>query len=262
MIFDTILVIGLGGTGSNLMPPLVRLLLNKGFPGNIYLADGDSYSYSNLERQIFSESDGIAVNKAEYQAKLIETNVPQLSSQVTAIPTYLTKEDIEDIVRDGTLVINCADNLAIRKYVEDRVAKLDNAAHICCGNELKSGQVQLYLRKDGKDITPSIYKNSPIFNNDNDDRAKMSCQDLAGLPSGGQLICANFMAAALALDKVYWLLSDDDIYMGCSYIPAGTTLFNCVNNKITTEDHCELDPVAFKEFKRVKKEREAVLAEG
>ncbi len=262
MNFDTVLIIGLGGTGSNLMPTLSRLLLNKKFTGNIYLADGDSYSESNLERQIFSEVDGILVNKAEYQAKIIETNIPQLSSQLTAIPQYLSKEDVEDIVRDGTLVINCADNLAIRKYVEDRVATLDNACHVCCGNEMKSGQVQIYLRKNGQDITPSIYKNSPIFNSENDDRSKMSCQDLAALPSGGQLICANNMAAAIALNIIYWLLSDEDIYMGCAYIPAGTTLFNCANNKVTTEDCGVFDPAAFKLFKQEKKEREAVLAEG
>lgn len=252
MKFDSVIVIGMGGTGSNLMPLLSRYLYSIKYDGNIILVDGDSYSDSNVNRQIFSQEAGLQVNKAEYQGLVIQSHLPALAEQVMISDKYLSKEDVDELVTERSLVINCADNSAIRKYVEDRVAILDDAAHICCGNELRGGQVQCYLRSGGRDITPSIYKQSPSFDNANDDRSKMDCLALSELPSGGQLICANAMAAVLALNYVYQIMSGEDMYLGGHGIPCGTIMFDVGLNTFTREDIFSPSLEQLKEYKKRK----------
>lgn len=205
MINKTILI-GCGGTGSYLAPPLARLLKAFKFAGELIFADGDSYEPSNLDRQSFN-LDLLGENKAIAQAKRLQCEIEDF--QCSVIDDYLSEEDVNEYVTDGTLVINCADNNAIRKFVEDRVDTLDNAVHICCGNELRHGQVQISCKEGGKRTTRSIYEYAPIFKEGSGDRSKMSCQELAELEGGGQLITANFFAAALALGYVANIIRND-----------------------------------------------------
>lgn len=212
-----IVIIGCGGTGSMLAMPMCRFLLtNPDFSGDIFLVDGDSYSESNSTRQNF-HPQYINTNKAEYQKLAIQSNLG-CDDRIISIPKYLSKNDVNDIIIENTVVFNCADNLAIRKYVEDRVATLNNASHICCGNENHRGQVQIYYRKFGKDITPSIYMQHPEFDSNNDDRSEMSCEELSKLPGGGQLIFSNFASASIAMGLFFQLLRDSLIETNTSGI--------------------------------------------
>lgn len=228
--WSKIIVIGAGGTGSMLFGPLCRYLLSKQFSGEIVICDGDEYSASNLERQMFSASK-IGMNKAEYQALVIASHLPDLEDRISYIDKYLSQNDIENIVLENTIIINCVDNLAARKYVEDHIATLNTAAHICCGNELRHGQVQISLRVDGEWCSQSIYQDSPMFNSSSDDRSSMSCQQIADLPSGGQIIASNMMAAALALNYVLQIMppTPGAVFDG-SYVPAGYTYFDVMTN--------------------------------
>lgn len=232
--FNKIIVLGAGGTGSALLPFLARYLFSQNYKGRLIIVDGDEYSESNLERQLFA-TKFIGENKAKYQAGLIASHLPTLADSVEYIDEYLTKDAIEEIINDGTIVINCVDNFAARKYVEDKVVSLNTAAHICCGNELSNGQVQISLRVDGKEITPTIYKAIPKFDSVNDDRAKMSCEELGALPSGGQLVSANLMAGALALNYVIMLFSDNIAYMDQTWIPSDSAWFDTVNNSVKAD---------------------------
>lgn len=234
-----IVVIGAGGTGSLLFNPLCRYLYSKEYLGEIVICDGDKYDTSNASRQMFALSK-VGMNKAEYQVLAISSQLPEIASRLSYIDEYLSQKDIQDLIVENTLVINCVDNLAARKYVEDRISELDNAAHICCGNDLRHGQVQTSLRINGEWRSPTIYEESPIFNNDNDDRSDMTCQDLQELESGGQIIAANFMAAALALNYVIQLIppSESSVFDG-TFIQNGFTYFdtmtNCFESRSTNE---------------------------
>lgn len=201
-----IIVIGCGGTGSQLIVPLCRYLFSKRdeFIGNIIFVDGDSYSESNRDRQNFNP-EFINKNKAEYQALVISKILPEIANRISFIPEYLSKNAVEEIIEENTVVFNCTDNLAIRKYVEDAISELSTGCHICCGNENHSGQVQIHYRDNGESITPSIYDRFPEFNSDNGDRSSMNCQQLSELPSGGQTIISNMMAATIAIALFYKL---------------------------------------------------------
>ena len=202
--FDRVVIFGLGGTGSILAPLVARYLLSQKWGGKLILIDGDSYSESNTDRQIFP-SKVLNKNKAEVQAMILINHIPAMKDQIEYIDEYIGKDQVNDVVIDKTIVINCTDNMAARKIIEDRVLSLPTAVHICAGNEMNSGQVQISVRESGKQITPSIYELSPVFDSLDDDRSKMSCDQIASLPSGGQLIMANTMSAALSLNYLYQL---------------------------------------------------------
>ena len=227
-----VLVIGAGGTGSILLPQLARFLRSESFGGKLIIADGDAYSDTNANRQQFSMSK-VGMNKAEYQALAIVSQLPDIADTVEFLPEYLDQSRIEELVVDGTIVINCVDNRAARKFVEDQCQSLDNSMHICCGNELSTGQVQVSLRQNGEQLTPDIYKQSPNFNSDNDDRSKLDCEELAALPGGGQLIAANMMAATLALNYIIQ-------YANMNKVSSGSTFFNCYTNSIELRDKVSL----------------------
>jgi len=235
MIWNRVIVIGAGGTGSMLLPNLARFLRSHSFAGSLIIADGDEYSVSNSDRQSFNLSK-VGTNKAEYQSMVIASHIPDFADNIEYIPEYLSKEDIDSMVLDGTIVINCADNNAIRKYVEDRVLQLNTAAHVCCGNELRNGQVQCSVRKNGTQVSPSIYKQSPNFNITNDDRSSMTCEEIANLPSGGQIIATNMMAASLALNYVVQLFSNSILHNYGDIVPAGTVYYDIFTLKFEPQD--------------------------
>lgn len=232
--YYNIIVLGCGGTGSILIPLLARFLYSQQYDGHITLVDGDEYSESNLERQIFGV-DHINMNKAEYQGNVVAKHIPSMSDQISIIDKYLSQAEIEDIVDENCVVFNCTDNKAARKFVEDRCLQLENCVHICCGNEMKTGQVQISLRVDGEQVTPSIYDRYPNMNSNDDDRSILSCEELAALPSGGQLICANATSAVLALNCFVSLVTSK-LSNGGKTISHSHVCFHTLNNKFETDE--------------------------
>lgn len=234
-----IVVIGAGGTGSALFQSLCRYLYSQEYAGRIIIVDGDTYDVGNIKRQQF-RSEEIGMNKALAQANLINSLLPYFEDRLHYIDKYLSKDDLDDLLCDHTVVFNCADNNAIRKYVEEASKKYDNFVHICCGNDLLTGQVSICIRENGAEITPGVFNAVPDLNNDNDDRAILSCEQLAALPSGGQVIIANMMAATLALTKFAQLFDSDCFYQKYSMKPAGTTWFDLAMGSFLNEDVDEL----------------------
>jgi molybdopterin/thiamine biosynthesis adenylyltransferase len=205
---DRIIVIGVGGTGGYVVGPLARYLLSRKYAGQLILADADSFEAKNQSRQLFG-LDFVGMNKAEYHHKVLTMHLPALADQVSYIDEYLGRSHVEELFEDNCVVINCADNNAIRKFVEDRLAELSDAIHICSGNELTTGQVQVAVRESGEWFTPTIFERSPKFANGDGDRSDMSCEELAVVDGGSQTIFANMTAAALILNFVGILFQND-----------------------------------------------------
>lgn len=240
MTWKRILVIGAGGTGSLLLPSLSRFLFSQKFEGELIIADGDHYSESNIERQNFALKF-VGENKAEYQYNLICAHMPDFQDRCNFIKTYLGSDDVNKLVDNGTIIINCADNKAIRKLVEDRCLTLDNVAHICCGNEMRTGQAQISLRMGGQQITPSIYQHFPDLNEMDGDRSKMDCLQLAQLPSGGQIIVANNWAASFALGYVVKLMSTHPLFSD-NWFPSSGIVFDAFTDSFEVLDKQEVRP--------------------
>lgn len=201
MYVTQVVVIGAGGTGSYLIPPLARFLASQTRKIKLLICDGDKYSESNSGRQEFASSK-VGINKAEVQALTVCAKIPEYATHIDFLPEYLSDKKITELIGEYSVVVTCVDNVACRNFVEKRISQLSNAAHVAPGNEMYTGQCHLSLRVGGAWKTRSLFDAYPELKSENDDRSAMDCAAIAALPSGGQIIMSNFMAAALALNYI------------------------------------------------------------
>jgi len=194
------LLIGAGGTGSILFPLLIRYLetyeRTEGKPFTMAVIDGKNVAATKLERQLFF-SQFIETNKAQaiIEQYACDPNV------IIAVPKYLGEADMGSI-EDNDVILIAADNWPIRAHIERRVLSLDNAIVINGGNELIDGSCQIWIRRDGKNITPPLSQGHPEILQPGEDMALMSCQQIAEMPGGGQTIIANSMSATAMLNAL------------------------------------------------------------
>lgn len=192
-------LVGMGGTGTHLLTPLVTYLRSNHQDGEwlLHIIDGDAVEANNLNRQLFDPGH-ITMNKATAAATKVN------DGHVADIPYYLSEENIPRIIRDGDTVLIAVDNFTVRKRIEDHCLTLDNAVIINGGNEVHSGSVQLWVRADGKNVTPRLsYMHPEVAIGTTDDRAEMTCAQAAALPGGEQTQIANVMTATWMLTALW-----------------------------------------------------------
>ena len=192
MDIKEIKIIGLGGIGSVLVNNLSKFLnYTVGANDfNITLIDGDEFEDKNLERQEF-----IAMgNKAESKFKELARRYESLNFEFKSC--YINDTNISDILSEGDTIFLCVDNHKTRKVVSDYVTTLNNVTLISGGNELTDGNVQLYVKKEGEDLTPSITDYHPEIENPQDKSPEdMSCEELSA--SEPQLYFTNLTVASI-----------------------------------------------------------------
>ena len=156
-------IIGLGGVGSILVERLCRFL-NYGadLSADITLVDGDSYEEKNYERQEFSTFG----NKAEVKATDLELQFPHIGLDV--YPAFVNEVTTAEVIREGDVVFLCVDNHKTRMIVNNYCKNLTDVTLISGGNELTDGNVQIYIRKANKDMTPDIAAYHPEIANPDD----------------------------------------------------------------------------------------------
>lgn len=203
-------VIGCGGIGTWLVPPLARFLRYKLPTSELVLVDGDRYEPGNAERQVFD----VLGNKAEVTASRVRREHPELI--VRAVPEYVTEETAMRLIREGDVVLAGVDNHATRKVLSDRASELDRVVVISGGNELITGSVQVYWRQDGEDQTlPLANPYHPEILEPADRVPGPACEREA--PSQPQLLFMNQAVASVMLNAFYaWLegkLNYDMVYL-------------------------------------------------
>jgi len=190
-------IIGLGGVGSILVERLCRFL-NYGadLSADITLVDGDSYEEKNYERQEFSTFG----NKAEVKATDLELQFPHIGLDV--YPAFVNEVTTAEVIREGDVVFLCVDNHKTRMIVNNYCKNLTDVTLISGGNELTDGNVQIYIRKANKDMTPDIAAYHPeIANPDDKLPEEQSCEELSH--SDPQLYFANLGVATLMCWSFY-----------------------------------------------------------
>jgi molybdopterin/thiamine biosynthesis adenylyltransferase len=194
--------IGIGGIGCALLPFLCRFLQYAGEAARLTLIDGDSFDRRNAARQAF----GRLGNKAEVKAGELAREFQGLSFR--AAPEYVTAENVARLVAAGDLVFLMVDNHASRLLVNRHAATLADLTLISGDNDYEDGNVQVYARQGGADLTPSLSRYHPEIAHPQDrNPAELSCEELmaAGAP---QLMFANLTVAALMLNAFYALRQD------------------------------------------------------
>lgn len=215
-------IIGLGGIGSWLIDYISRyarftMLQNQKI--TITCIDGDAYDSLNRPRQNFKNLG----NKA--RIKMLELQdeyskyVPQGFNLETfafdCVEDYVKEGNIESIILDGDVIFLCVDNHKTRSFVSKYCRSLDNIILISGGNDITVGNVQVYQKKEGVEITSDLCAYHPEIDNPRDKAPyEMSCEELQ--ESAPQLIFTNAMVAVL---------------MGCAYYNLLTGNIN-INNQM------------------------------
>jgi len=194
-------LIGVGGIGCALAPFLARYLQSEteatGEEVRITLVDGDTFESKNLSRQGF-ETLG---NKAKVKATELARSYPGLSFR--AVPEFITPSNLPHLVRAGDLVFLAVDNHATRLAVSRRCEELSDVVLISGGNDFTDGNVQIYMRRSGRDMTLPLTRFHPEIANPKDKSpAEMSCEELAA-EAAPQLLFTNLTIASAMLNAFY-----------------------------------------------------------
>lgn len=197
-----IVIVGIGGVGSTLAPLISRHCehLPSQVPVRITIVDGDAYEEKNATRQAFARCG----NKATATVEMLCVQFPRITFQ--AVEEYLTPENVSFLIGEGAIVFCCVDNNPSRKVMDDFIGTLTDAVLISGGNDLTDGNVQMYIRRDGRDVTRSLSSVHPeTARPEGKAPYEMSCEELA-MASSPQLFLANAFVAILMFLCLYHLV--------------------------------------------------------
>lgn len=120
-----VLVVGVGGVGCAAVEALCRAGV-----GSITLCDGDVYSESNLNRQLFATVDTLGQSKAEAAAIRVRSINP--ACDVTYINKFY-KEDTMIDLSQFTYIADCIDDVGAKVLLIKRAAEAGVPVISCMG---------------------------------------------------------------------------------------------------------------------------------
>lgn len=223
----TIVLVGVGGTGSWLVSALARILYHakqKGQVVKLVLVDPDVVEEVNFGRQNFAVQSELGVNKAVSLA--LRHNLA-LGLDITAVPLPFVAEPFLGWLRqqewttgysrvNRLVFVGCVDNFMARRELADAVLRGGGASWaIDCGNSRSSAQILAGNLTDPARIVvdelglcsglPSPYLQEPeLLQPDPIAETPLSCADLTLREEQSLLI--NTQVAAVAAQYVYDLV--------------------------------------------------------
>jgi molybdopterin/thiamine biosynthesis adenylyltransferase len=216
-------VIGCGGIGTCLLDVLSRYLnyhpkFKESGDLEVSLIDGDTYEERNRERQVF---DALG-NKADVTRERLQQQFPNIYFK--SHPTYVSGDNVILLIQEGDVVFSGVDNHTTRKLLSDHCESLDNVVLISGGNAYEDGNIQIHIRKEGKNITLPIANEfhpeivEPEDENPADTQQREGGCDIERIIEP-QLVIANNAAAAAMLNAFYAYLQGkldyDELYYDC-----------------------------------------------
>ncbi|MEF8789346.1 MAG: molybdopterin-synthase adenylyltransferase MoeB [Haloarculaceae archaeon] len=107
-----VLVVGAGGLGS----PVLQYLAAAGV-GTLGIADDDVVDRTNLQRQVIHRDADVGRPKVDSAREFVEALNPDVT--VETYETRVTPENVEALVADHDVVVDCSDNFATRYLIND-----------------------------------------------------------------------------------------------------------------------------------------------
>ncbi|NUQ64550.1 MAG: ThiF family adenylyltransferase [Pirellulales bacterium] len=212
-----VVIIGLGGIGLFVARAVLTFLagLRQALPADqevtVLLCDGDVFEPGNSYRMDIPDF----INKAEAVAGEFLQRNDSLGLNLRCAVEYVNDTNVDQIVKEGDLVLLCCDNHATRGLIGAHCSggKLRNVVLISGGNDgVDEGQrgsyanVQVYVRAEGADLTAPLDRFHPEIAHPEDHRPdELGCDELvaAGVP---QLIFTNLAAASAMCNALARLL--------------------------------------------------------
>jgi molybdopterin/thiamine biosynthesis adenylyltransferase len=208
---STFKLVGLGGVGCIVARYLSIFLASLQQPSRLVCADGDHFEPANATRMLFAETG----NKARVVVDELRRSFSDSQLCLLAVEEYVSKDNIGRLIQNGDMLLLAVDNHATRKLVSDFCADLADIVLISGGNdgiEVASngvqlrgtyGNCQIYVRRNGQNITPSLSRFHPEIANPTDvPPDEKGCADL--LASVPQILFTNLTTAAAMLNTL-WL---------------------------------------------------------
>ena len=132
----SVLVVGAGGLGV----PVLQYLAAAGV-GRIGILDGDHVEASNLHRQPLYGIADVGCAKAEVAAARLA--MLNRDTQVDAIASHATRDNIDELVAGYDLIVECTDNFRAKFLVNDAVVRAGKPAVFASVHQYE-GQLQVY----------------------------------------------------------------------------------------------------------------------
>lgn len=137
---DKIILVGVGGTGSQVARTLARTLYSmkqaRLDTPDLILVDGDTVEMKNVGRQMFTPAD-VGRNKAELLAARFNR---ALGLSIEAIPNFFHRDLPIATSQHKSLILGCVDNAEARRQIA-RYARRESCIWIDGGNHFETGQV-------------------------------------------------------------------------------------------------------------------------
>lgn len=239
-------LIGLGGVGSILARYASVFLHSLGQDVRLVLVDGDAFEHSNATRMLFSEyGNKAAVMRQELLARFTGSTLA-----VVAVEEYVTPENVARLIHPGDICLLAVDNHATRKLVNDRCAALSDTCLISGGNDGVGpdssgairrgtfGNVQVYVRSRGRDLSLPLTRNHPEIQNPEDALpTDLNCTELAA--SVPQILFANLAVASAMLNTLWLYLCHELHYAELAFDIADALMRPVVPVTNLTENLCQ-----------------------
>lgn len=221
-----VLLVGAGGNGARIMPPLMQMLRQRDF---VAVLDHDIVEDRNLARQHFRARDigqhkaTVLANRYHREGVASQSFAVQLT-QANAVQVATEALAASQIAHDQMVVlIGCVDNNATRAVMSSLSENLvqsagwRNVAWIDVGNENRAGQVIMSIPKWQMDVSDGAGNRSgaafftvrtmaqsmpQLLRARPEEAAEASCGDRIDI----QTVMVNHMAAGAAINCLSWLM--------------------------------------------------------
>ncbi|MCO5269938.1 MAG: HesA/MoeB/ThiF family protein [Brumimicrobium sp.] len=154
-----VLVVGAGGLASSALQYLVGAGI-----GHIGIADGDSIELHNLHRQTLYDIHSVGKKKVEVAKEKLQLINPHCT--IKAYPSFLSHDNILDIITDYDVIVDCTDNFTARYLINDACILLDKP-FVYGAIYRYEGQVSVFNYQNGptyRCLFPEKEENKNILN--------------------------------------------------------------------------------------------------
>lgn len=220
-------VVGLGGVGNIVADAVFPFTRGPVLGWNLrtlLFVDGDTYTKGNIPRQK-AAGRMLGYNKADAWRDIYERSKwNYMGTRFLSSREWLTKNNVarilSPVIRPEAfcVVFACVDNFPARVAMSKYMATLkdgDVSAVViqggCAKNYATSDLFGYWWSGDDfafREVGRPIEKDHPeVLEDEEGDRSRMSCEELANSSSGDQTYVENFMAASMMMNLLFTLLT-------------------------------------------------------
>lgn len=113
-----VVVVGAGGLGCFVLNELVLAGV-----GNLKIIDHDDVSITNLNRQFIYREEDLGKSKVELSVKYLKERNSDVN--ICGVNTLLTQVNVDELLKDADIVVDCVDNVETRLIVNDYCVEHD-----------------------------------------------------------------------------------------------------------------------------------------